>query len=153
MSQRFGKVRMVWASGALTASSTLLGCQTPGLAERQPPTIWPLSLDVHFVSPAPVPFPGSAGLQPGSRSHARAWRSQGKPWRTGSGCMKQTSSLAHRHSWHDVFAYQLKYLAHPTDIATAIFQDKPDQNILRGSGSRSRWGYSPSPCLVGTATP
>src|SRR3989442_4490921 len=50
-------------------------------------------LDVHFVSPAPVSSPGSAGLQPGSRSHAGAWRSQGKPRRTGSGFMKQTSSL------------------------------------------------------------
>ena len=48
------------------------------------------ALDVHFVSPAPVP-PGSATLQPGSRSHAGAWRSQGKLWRTGSGFMKQTS--------------------------------------------------------------
>ena len=55
------------------------------------------SLDVHFVSPAPVSSPGSAGLQPGSRSHAGAWRSQGKPWRTSSGCMKQTSSAAHRN--------------------------------------------------------
>src|SRR3989442_9731502 len=51
-----------------------------------------LRLDVHFVNPAPVSSPGSAGLQPGSRSHAGAWRSQGKPWRTGSGFMKQTSS-------------------------------------------------------------
>ena len=51
-------------------------------------------LDVHFVSPAPVP-PGNAGLQPGSRSHARAWRSQGKRWRTGSGCVKQTSRSPH----------------------------------------------------------
>ena len=40
-------------------------------------------------------FPGSAGLQPGSRSHAGAWRSQEQPWRTGSGLMKQTSSRAH----------------------------------------------------------
>jgi hypothetical protein len=24
--------------------------------------------------------PGNAGLQPGSGSHAGAWRSQGKPW-------------------------------------------------------------------------
>jgi len=52
-------------------------------------------LDVHFVSPAPVPSPGSAGLQPGSRSHAGAWRSQGKPARTGRVCMKQTSRLSH----------------------------------------------------------
>ena len=29
------------------------------------------TLDVHFVSPAPVP-PGNAGLQPGSRSYAGA---------------------------------------------------------------------------------
>ena len=125
---------MVCDSGALTASSTLLGCQTPGLVKRQPPTKWPLSLDGHFVSPVPAPFPGSAGLQPGSRSHrshARAWRSQGKPGSTGSGSMKQTASPAHRHSWHDVLAYQLRYLAHPTDIAIAISQDKPDQNILR----------------------
>ena len=92
-----------------------------------------LTHDVHFVSPAPVPSPGSAGLQPGSRSHAGAWRSQGKPWSTGSGCMKQTSQpraspqLATTHP-----AYQLRYLAHPTDIAIAISQDKPDQNILRG---------------------
>src|SRR5712691_1517989 len=50
-------------------------------------------LDVRFVSPAPVP-PGNAGLQPGSRSHAGAWRSQGKLWRTGSVFMKQTSSSA-----------------------------------------------------------
>ena len=46
---------------------------------------------VHFVSPAPVTSPGNAGLQPGSRSHAGAWRSQRKPARTGSGFMKQTS--------------------------------------------------------------
>src|SRR5437867_13171831 len=52
------------------------------------------SLDVHFVSPAPVPSPGNAGLQPGPRSHAGAWRSQEKPERTGSVFMKQTSSLA-----------------------------------------------------------
>src|SRR5467141_1956813 len=32
MSQRFGKVRMVCASGALIASSTLLDSQTPGLS-------------------------------------------------------------------------------------------------------------------------
>src|SRR5712691_7100508 len=50
-----------------------------------------MSLDVHFVSPAPVSSPGSAGLQPGSRSHAGAWCSQRKPRRTGSGFMKQTS--------------------------------------------------------------
>ena len=52
-------------------------------------------LDVHFASPAPVPFPGIAGLQPGSGSHARAWRPQGKPWRTGSEFMKQTSSTGY----------------------------------------------------------
>ena len=51
-------------------------------------------LDVHFVSPAPVPSPGNAGLQPGSRSHAGAWRSQGQPWRTGGVFMKQTSRRA-----------------------------------------------------------
>src|SRR5712691_6475003 len=49
-------------------------------------------LDVRFVSPVPVP-PGNAGLQRGSGSHAGAWRSQGKPWRTGSEFMKQTSSV------------------------------------------------------------
>src|SRR5438132_5280097 len=48
-------------------------------------------LDVHFVTPAPVPSPGNAGLQPGPRSHAGAWRSQEKPERTGSIFMKQTS--------------------------------------------------------------
>ena len=53
-------------------------------------------VDVHFVSPAPVSSPRSAGLQPGSRSHAGAWRSQGKPRRTGSGFMKQTCSLPAR---------------------------------------------------------
>ena len=35
-------------------------------------------LDVHFVSPSPVLSPGIAGLQPGSRSHAGAWRLPGK---------------------------------------------------------------------------
>src|SRR5439155_26708354 len=45
-------------------------------------------LDVNFVSPAPVSSPGSAGLQPASRSHAGAWRSQAKPWRTGSGFIR-----------------------------------------------------------------
>ncbi len=35
--------------------------------------------------------PGNAGLQPGSGSHAGAWRSQDKPWGTGSVFMKQTS--------------------------------------------------------------
>src|SRR5207253_262198 len=39
-----------------------------------------------------------AGLQPGSRSHAGRWRSQGQPWRTGSGCMKQTSSYLPRNT-------------------------------------------------------
>ena len=59
------------------------------------------SLDVHFVSPAPVSSPGSAGLQPGSRSHAGAWRSQGKPWRTGGGFMKQTSSTTSLVVWYN----------------------------------------------------
>jgi hypothetical protein len=39
--------------------------------------------------------PGNAGLQPGSGSHAGAWRSQEKPWGTGGVFMKQTSSMAH----------------------------------------------------------
>src|SRR5438309_8886829 len=51
-----------------------------------------LCLDVHFVSPSPVLSPGIAGLQPGSRSHAGAWRSQEKLWGTGGVFMKQTSS-------------------------------------------------------------
>jgi D-sedoheptulose 7-phosphate isomerase len=42
------------------------------------------------------------------------------------------TSLAHRHGWHDVFAYQLRCLAHPQDIAIAISQDTPCQNVLRG---------------------
>jgi D-sedoheptulose 7-phosphate isomerase len=42
------------------------------------------------------------------------------------------TSLAYRHGWHDVFAYQLRCLAHPQDIAIAISQDKPSQNVLRG---------------------
>ena len=46
--------------------------------------------------------------------------------------MATLTSLANRHGWHDVFAYQLRYLAHPQDIAIAISQDKPGQNILRG---------------------
>src|SRR5438046_10588488 len=50
------------------------------------------NLDVHFVSPSPVLSPGIAGLQPGSRSHAGAWRSQEKLWGTGGVLMKQTSS-------------------------------------------------------------
>ena len=47
-----------------------------------------LHLDGDLVSPAPVP-PGSATLQRGFWSRAGAWRSQGKPWSTGSGFMKQ----------------------------------------------------------------
>ena len=42
------------------------------------------------------------------------------------------TSLAQRHGWHDVFAYQLRCLARPQDIAVAISQDNLDQNILRG---------------------
>src|SRR5207249_562840 len=53
-------------------------------------------LDVHFVSPSPVLSPGIAGLQPGSRSHAGAWRSQEKLWGTGGVFMKQTSRYLHR---------------------------------------------------------
>jgi D-sedoheptulose 7-phosphate isomerase len=50
------------------------------------------------------------------------------------------TSLAHRHGWHDVFAYQLRYLAHPQDIAIAISQDKPCQNVLRGLGIAKQMG-------------
>jgi len=46
--------------------------------------------------------------------------------------MATLTGLAHRHGWHDVFAYQLRYLAHPHDIAIAVSQDQPGQNILRG---------------------
>jgi len=54
--------------------------------------------------------------------------------------MATLTSLAQRHGWHDVFAYQLRYLAHPQDIALAISQDKPDQNILRGLGVAKQMG-------------
>src|SRR5439155_14428101 len=49
------------------------------------------ALDVHFARPTPVLPPGSATLQRGFWSRARSRRSQGKPWRTGSGLLKQTS--------------------------------------------------------------
>src|SRR5207342_2231483 len=66
-----------------------------------------------YVTEKPIAYvlrqcpPGSAGLQPGSRSHAGAWRSQGQPWRTGSGCMKQPSSAP--PNWLG----QLRYAAPP----------------------------------------
>ena len=44
------------------------------------------------------------------------------------------TSLAQCHGWHDVFAYQLRYLAQPQDVAIGISQAQPDQNILRGLG-------------------
>lgn len=50
------------------------------------------------------------------------------------------TSLAHCHGWHDVFAYQLQYLAHPQDIAIAISQGKPCQNVLRGLGVAKQMG-------------
>ncbi len=50
------------------------------------------------------------------------------------------TSLTQRHGWHDVFAYQLRYLAQPQDMAIAISQDKPDQNILRGLGVAKHMG-------------
>jgi D-sedoheptulose 7-phosphate isomerase len=46
--------------------------------------------------------------------------------------MATLTSLANRHGWHDVFAYQLRYLAHPQDIALAVSQDRQGQNVLRG---------------------
>jgi len=50
------------------------------------------------------------------------------------------TSLAQRHGWHDVCAYQLRYLAQPQDVAIAISQAKPDQNILRGIGVAKQMG-------------
>jgi len=50
------------------------------------------------------------------------------------------TSLAHRHGWHDVFAYQLRYLAQPQDITLVISQDKPGQNVLRGLGVAKQMG-------------
>ena len=50
------------------------------------------------------------------------------------------TSLAQRHGWHDVFAYQLRYLAQPQDVAIGISQAQPDQNILRGLGVAKQMG-------------
>ena len=50
------------------------------------------------------------------------------------------TSLTQRHGWHDVFAYQLRYLAQPQDVAIAISQAKPDQNILHGIGVAKQMG-------------
>ena len=38
------------------------------------------------------------------------------------------------------FAYQLRYLAHPQDIAIVISQGKSCQNILRGLGVAKQMG-------------
>jgi D-sedoheptulose 7-phosphate isomerase len=42
------------------------------------------------------------------------------------------TSLVNRHGWYDVFAHQLRCLAHPQDIAFAVSQDGQDQNVWRG---------------------
>src|SRR5438876_9788340 len=78
------------------------------------------TLDVHFVSPAPVSSPGSAGLQPGSGSHAGAWRSQGKPRKTGSGFMKQTSSPRKDVFGKDMDETLCPWWIRPIRLATAI---------------------------------
>src|SRR6266704_6366457 len=57
------------------------------------------------------PPPGNAGLQPGSRSHAGAWRSQGHLWRTGSGCMKQTSKYLTKNNFI-LFSEILEHVFH-----------------------------------------
>jgi len=54
--------------------------------------------------------------------------------------MATLTSLVQCYGWHDVFAYQLRYLAQPQDMAIAISQDKPDQNILHGLGVAKQMG-------------
>ena len=72
--------------------------------------------DVHCVSPAPGPSPGIAGLQPGPGSHAGAWRSQGKPWRTGRGFMQHASRQMPVLFWHCPLAVERALLAlQPSD--------------------------------------
>ena len=46
--------------------------------------------------------------------------------------MATLTSLVQCYGWHDVFAYQLRYLAQPQDIAIGLSQDKRCQNVLRG---------------------
>src|SRR5438046_9849081 len=78
------------------------------------------NLDVHFVSPSPVLSPGIAGLQPGSRSHAGAWRSQEKLWGTGGVFMKQTYSFIRRPT---AGSYKLKIASddrHGVDASVAL---------------------------------
>jgi D-sedoheptulose 7-phosphate isomerase len=62
------------------------------------------------------------------------------------------TSLAHRHGWYDVFAYQLRYLAHPQDIALAISQDKSGQNMLRGLGVAKQMGLLTIALTGGSST-
>ena len=54
--------------------------------------------------------------------------------------MATLTSLVQCYGWHDVFAYQLRYLAQPQDVAIGISQAQPDQNILRGIGAAKQMG-------------
>jgi D-sedoheptulose 7-phosphate isomerase len=42
------------------------------------------------------------------------------------------TGLAKRLSWQDIFAYQLRRLAQPQDIAIGISQDNQDPHVLHG---------------------
>jgi hypothetical protein len=66
-----------------TGRITVFKCSTPGASLKPSGSTWHAPLAGSFSCPVwagnGTSFPGNAGLQPGSRSHAGAWRSQVQP--------------------------------------------------------------------------
>src|SRR5215471_16136343 len=54
--------------------------------------------------------------------------------------MATLTGIADRQSWRDVFAYQLRYLAQPQDIAIGLSQANHDENVWHGLSIAQQMG-------------
>src|SRR5262249_12972619 len=63
------------------------------------------------------------------------------------------TGIADRYSWRDVFAYQLRYLAQPQDIAIGLSQANHDENVWRGLSIAQQMGLLTIALTGGSSAP